>query len=208
LGSKPTPPLIRKCKVVGLTGGIASGKSTAGTYFAEKGVPVIDADQISRALTDEGGAARPAIEKRFGTADRAKLRDIVFQDENARKDLEAILHPLIVEESQKQIDRHRDAGAMLIIYEATLLVETGRYKTLDGLIVVTSAPEEQQRRLILHRTMSAELADKILKAQISNEARQKAATYVIENNGTLEELQQKVQTFLQQFLVAPGDFST
>lgn len=184
-------------KIWGLTGGIASGKSTVGLYFAEKGIPVIDADQISRTLSEENGAARPAIEKRFGTADRARLREIVFKDEKARKDLEAILHPLIVEESEKQIARHRDAGEKLIIYEATLLVETGRYKTLDGLIVVSSAPEAQLQRLTSHRAMSMELAEKILKAQISNEARQKVATYMIENNGTLEDLREKVHTFLR-----------
>jgi len=194
--------------VWGLTGGIASGKSTAGLYFAEKGIPVIDADQISRTLSDENGSARPAIEKRFGTADRIKLREIVFQDENARKDLEAILHPLIVQESQKQIAHHQSAGAKLIIYEATLLVETGRYKTLDGLVVVSSAPEKQLQRLISHRAMPAELAGKIIKAQISNEARQKAATYVIENNGTLEDLRAEIQKFLEQILVDRGKLST
>lgn len=194
----------KSAKIWGLTGGIASGKSTAGLYFAEKGIPVIDADQISRQLSEENGAARPAIIQRFGTADRAKLREIVFStnggDEKARKDLEAILHPLIVEQSQREMTRHVEAGARLIIYEATLLIETGRYKTLDGLLVVTSAPEEQRRRLISQRAMSAEMADKILNAQISNAERTKAANYVIENNGTLDELREHVQKFLDQIL--------
>jgi dephospho-CoA kinase len=201
LGSKP---VTKKTQIWGLTGGIASGKSTAGLYFAEKGIPVIDADQLSRTLSEEGGAAHPAILKRFGTADRVKLREIVFKDLKARKDLEAILHPLIALESQKLMDQHTAVGAALIIYEATLLIETGRDKTLDGLIVVVARREEQCERLTSHRAMSGELADQILNAQISNEERQKAATVVIENTGTLVELQQKVHKLLHELLVAPS----
>jgi dephospho-CoA kinase len=208
LGSKP----FQKTLIWGLTGGIASGKSSVGLYFAELGVPVIDADQISRTLTEEGGAAHPAILKRFGTTDRAKLRAIVFsensKDPQARKDLEAILHPLIVLESQKEMDKYVAAGAALIIYEATLLIETGRDKTLDGLIVVVAQREEQRERLISHRAMSGELADQILNAQISNEDREKAATFVITNSGTHEELRTKVHTLLPQLLVAPRANST
>jgi dephospho-CoA kinase len=198
----------KKTQIWGLTGGIASGKSTVGLYFAELGIPVIDADQISRTLSGETGAAHPAILKRFGTADRAKLREIVFKDPKARKDLEAILHPLIVLESQKLMDQHTAAGAGLIIYEATLLIETGRDKTLDGLIVVVAQREEQRQRLISHRAMSGELADQILNAQISNEDREKAATFVIKNSGTHEELRTKVHALLTQLLVAPRKVST
>ena len=204
MGSNPA----KKTQIWGLTGGIASGKSTVGLYFAEKGIPVIDADQLSRTLSEEGGAAHPAILKRFGTADRAKLREIVFKDLKARKDLEAILHPLIALESQKQMDQYTAAGAGLIIYEATLLIETGRDKALDGLIVVAAQREEQRQRLISHRAMSAELADQILDAQISNEDREKAATFVIKNSGSHEELRTKVHTLLQQLLVAPRGNST
>jgi len=198
----------KKTQIWGLTGGIASGKSTVGLYFAELGVPLIDADQISRMLTAEGGAAHPAILKRFGTADRAKLREIVFKAAEARKDLEAILHPLIILESQKEMDKYVAAGASLIIYEATLLIETGRDKTLDGLIVVVAQREEQRQRLISHRAMSGELADQILNAQISNEDREKAATFVIKNSGTHEELRTKVHALFPQLLVAPRRNST
>src|SRR5690606_18150449 len=122
-------------QIWGLTGGIASGKSTVARIFAENGIGVLDADALTRELSAPGGAAHAAIEKRFGTADRSRLREMVFRDPQARKDLEGILHPLIRLESERRI---RDAlsermakGERLplrMIYEATLLVETGRHK--------------------------------------------------------------------------------
>jgi dephospho-CoA kinase len=183
-------------KVWGITGGIASGKSTAAKFFAQEGIPVIDADQIARALSEEGGAAYPKILARFGTADRARIREIVFRDPAARTELEAILHPLIVQESQRQLDLLSAENKTLALYEATLLVETGRYKTLDGLIVVDCPRELRRQRLVTHRGLSGEMADRILDAQIPDETRRKAATRIIENSGTLTELQQKVHEFL------------
>ena len=105
-------------RVWGLTGGIASGKSTVARIFEELGVPVIDADEIARGLSQPGGAAHAAVLSRFGTADREKLHGIVFSDPKARGDLEAILHPLIREESARRLSALSNHA--LVLYEAVL----------------------------------------------------------------------------------------
>ncbi|MEO7163499.1 MAG: nucleoside triphosphate pyrophosphohydrolase, partial [Bdellovibrionia bacterium] len=102
--AKKIEKIMGKTSVWGLTGGAASGKSTAGQIFAQLGIPVIDADQIAKELTKEGAPAHQAIFKRFGTNDRTKLREIIFSDPKAKQDLEVIMHPLIQAESTKQIE--------------------------------------------------------------------------------------------------------
>ncbi len=186
-------------KVFGLTGGIASGKSTASLFFSEAGIPVIDADLVARELTDHGGRAHDAVLKRFGTTDRAKLRELVFADAKARADLEAILHPLIREESARRIS---ETQAPLVIYEATLLVETGRFKDFDGLIVVEAPREERIQRLMARDHSTREIAEKILASQASDESRRAVATFVITNTGTLDELKAQVQALASRL----GDY--
>jgi dephospho-CoA kinase len=176
-------------RVWGLTGGIASGKSLAARFFAEAGIPVIDADQISRELSQPGGAAQSAIQKRFGTTDRTELRKLVFADPAARRDLESILHPLIKLES---LNRIKKLGAPAVVYEAALLVEGGRYKELDGLIVVTSPLAQRRARLIARDGIAPELADQMIAAQLSDADRTKVANHVLENNGTEDDLRAKV----------------
>lgn len=177
----------------GLTGGIASGKSTAAKFFSDLGIPVVDADQISRKLSAPGGAAYDEIVKRFGTADREVLRDKVFQEPTARRDLEAILHPHIARESEAEMTKLAgETGAKIVLYEATLLVETGRYKDFDGLIVVESPRSIRKARLMERNAFSDELAEKILGSQTTDDARRKAATIILENTGTPQELQKKV----------------
>jgi len=180
----------------GLTGGIASGKSTAAKFFSELGVPVVDADEISRALSGLGGAAHAEVIKRFGTADREKLREIVFKDPTSRSDLEKILHPHIIRESQIAMEALAlKTGCPAVIYEATLLVETGRYKSLAGLIVIESPRETRKKRLISRNGFSDAMAEQILNSQISDEKRRKAATTVIQNAGSLDDLRAKVHEF-------------
>ncbi|MCM2323997.1 MAG: dephospho-CoA kinase [Oligoflexia bacterium] len=186
----------------GLTGGIASGKSTVARFFEEADIPVVDADQISRQLSAPGGAAHDAIVQRFGTAERARLRERVFADPKARRDLEAILHPLIQIESLRQmralaeqwVPRHPSGtGPVPIVYEAALLVETGRYRTLRGLIVVEAPREARIERLMKRDGSPRELAEKILGAQASDEARRAAATHVIDNSGSVEDLRDRTR---------------
>lgn len=187
--SPKTESAFAAYEVWGLTGGIASGKSQVARFFNEEGIPVIDADQISRELSLPGGAAHALIIKRFGTDDRAKLRHIVFGDVQARKDLEAVLHPLIVAESARRMGqiaaRHVGPGKVRILYEAALLVETGRYQELNGLLVVDAPLAIRRDRLIRRDGVAPELADRILAAQASDAQRLAAATSVIKNAGTL-----------------------
>jgi dephospho-CoA kinase len=186
----------KSAQIWGLTGGIASGKSTVAKFFSEFGFPVIDADSVSRELSREGGEAHDLIVKRLGTADRAALRELIFKDPSRREELEAILHPLIFRESRKRMDEHSKAGAKLIIYEASLLVETGRYQDFDGLIVVDSPRDVRKNRLILRNAFSENLADQIINAQVQDDVRIAAASVVFKNNSSLEELREKVRQFL------------
>ena len=183
--------------VWGLTGGIASGKSTAARIFQQDiGIPVVDADQIARDLSRPEGLAHAAIIKRFGTDDRVKLRQIVFNDPFARKDLEAILHPLIQQESLERISKI--PPKIPVLYEAALLVETGRYQNLSGLIVIDCPVPIRRQRLIQRDGATPELADRILAAQISDEDRLKAATQIIQNSGSLEDLRLQIHNFAQK----------
>jgi len=183
----------RQLRIIGLTGGIASGKSTVAKMFEEQGLAVVDADRVARKLSEPGGLAFDAIVKRFGSADRAKLREIVFKDPTARQDLEAILHPLIRSESMRAIENAADrASTDTVIYEGALLVETGRYRDLDGLIVVEAAQGDRKMRLMLRDGIPAELAQRIIEAQTGDAERRAAATWVIENTGEPDELVARV----------------
>jgi dephospho-CoA kinase len=188
-------------KVYGLTGGIASGKTTVARMLMEAGIPVLDADQVARELTAPGGKAHAAIQEKFGTTDKAALRERIFKDPQARKDLEAILHPLIRTESEKKIQSLPDP---VVVYEAALLVETGRYRDFDGLIVVESPPEQRKARLLQRDGNTPEDADRILAAQLSDENRAQVATAVIRNTGTLAELADQVRDLIVLLKGAAG----
>ncbi len=192
-------------EIWGLTGGVASGKSTAAAFFEKAGIIVVDADKIAHQLTEPDGNAYPAIMRRFGTADRAKLREIVFSDPAAKRDLEAILHPLIQTESihrvqllaQAKFPNGTESGKPLhVIYEAALLVETERYKNLAGLIVVDCPAEIRRKRLVTRDGLSPEMADKILQAQASDSERRAAATVLFDNSKTLDDLRKQVMEFI------------
>ena len=196
---------MKKPRIVGLTGGIASGKSTAARIFQELGVPVLDADQISRQLSQSGGLAHAAILKRFGTADRAELRKLVFQDAKARADLEAILHPLIAEESARQA---KEQAARLkgenpaVLYEAALLVETGRNRDFDGLIVVTAPLAVRVQRLVARDRISEDMAQRMIAAQTSDAERERAATQILLNDSDEAALRTRVTELIKQLKLA------
>lgn len=182
----------------GLTGGIGSGKSLAGRFFAEEGFLVLDADRIARELSSPGGKAHPAIEKRFGSADRIRLRELVFTDAKARADLEAILHPLIrVETWLKIFEWMKEKKLPLtppvpVIYEAALLIETGRYRTMTGLISVIADRETRITRVTTRDGTPKALVEKILAAQTDDATRERESTLMIQNDGTEEELRSAV----------------
>ena len=196
-------------KIVGITGNIACGKSSVANYFATQGFSVFDADQIARWVVEPGKPAYKEILARFGskestilasdqTIDRRKLREIIFSDPQAKKDLERITHPAIAAESEREFRETAKKGAKLAFYEATLLVETGRYRDFDGLIVVVSPAQEQLGRLIEKRGISEHEAKKIIETQLPQSVKIKEADWVIENRLTPHDLERAAQKALEK----------
>lgn len=183
---------------VGLTGGIGSGKSTVAELFAGLGAGLVDADEISRRLTAPGQPAVAEISRRFGaqfvapdgSLDRTKMRNVAFADASARKDLEAILHPLIRQESSRQV---RESTAPYVIVVVPLLIETGHYRsTMNRVLVVDCEPETQIRRVMGRSGLARNEVLSIIASQVSREQRLGAADDVIANNSDLETLRAQV----------------
>jgi len=191
--------------VVGLTGGIGSGKSTVAQNFAELGALVIDADQLARMAIERGTDGFAEVLLRFGDEiivngdiDRKKLADIVFTDEQARKDLEAIIHPrvqAIFAEAVADLD-HDD----ILIYEIPLLVETGAAEKFDFIITVESDIELRKNRL-LKKGLYISQIEKRIAAQASEADREAIADAVIRNDGDEYALLRKVENLWESVLV-------
>jgi len=191
---------MRGFRVYGLTGGIGSGKSTVAQMFLEHGIPYVDADQVARTLREPGQPAFLAIRNRFGTTDRSQLREILSRDPQAKRDLEAILHPLIRMESEKALAilNEQRPDADFLLYEASLLIEAGRARDFDGLIVVTAPLENRITRVMNRDGCGRDAALNLIQAQLSDEERLKSSTHSLRNEGTLEDLQQGVKNLLDQ----------
>lgn len=198
--------------LVGLTGGIGSGKSTAAEHFAHLGAGVIDTDAIAHELTAANGAAIPAIRKAFGTQvltptgalDRAAMRALAFSNPAARKRLEAILHPMI-----RDIVTHRISALAphhpYLILVVPLLVETGAYQTLIDRLLVVDCPQEQQISRVKARSgLPEEQIAAILAAQASRAERLAAAHDVIDNSGDRAYLEAQIEALHRQYLAAAG----
>jgi dephospho-CoA kinase len=182
--------------VVGLTGGIGSGKSAVARLFAERGAAVIDTDAIAHAFTTADGAAMPAIRAAFGAAviaadgalDRAAMRIIIFADPSARKRLEAILHPLIRRESERQVLASSTLASYAVLM-VPLLIESGDYRQrVQRLAVVDCAESSQIARVMNRSGLSREQVAAILAAQATRTERLAAADDVIANDGALTDL--------------------
>jgi dephospho-CoA kinase len=193
-------------RVLGLTGGIGTGKSTVAQMFAARGVPVIDADALAREVVAPGGSAHPDVADAWpevigkdGAVDRARLAEIVFADPAARKKLEGFTHPRIQAVADARLAALGDAGEKLAFYEATLLVESGRWRDFDGLIVVVASPETQLARATA-RGLTREQAEARINAQLSTEERLKVATEVIGNDGALAATEAQVEVLLAKLL--------
>lgn len=178
---------------VGLTGGIACGKSTVASFFRELGAFVVDADAIAHRVMEPGGRAHddvvarfgPGIRDRFGRIDRAVLGPLVFDDPSARQDLEAIVHPHVRKEIARRIAEPRDWGrAPVAIIDAALLVETGAWREYHRLVVVNCPPDVQRQRLG-ERGVDDDDADRRLAAQAPPEAKLAVAHYVVETDTSL-----------------------
>jgi dephospho-CoA kinase len=178
--------------IVGLTGSIGMGKSTAARMFADAGVPVFDADATVHALYGPGGAGAAAISAAFPTAraadgsvDRAALRRLVQGDAEAFARLETIVHPLVARERRDFLARARRRGADLVVLDIPLLFETGGEQGMDAVVVVSAPPETQRRRVLGRAGMTAETLDAILARQTPDAVKRAAADYVIDTGGSL-----------------------
>ena len=189
---------------VGLTGGIASGKSTVAHMFGNKGVPLIDTDVIAREVVEPGQPGLRAIREAFGDGilddaghlHRGRMRELVFAAEERRKQLEGILHPLIRAEMHRQ---SQTAGGLYQIIVVPLLVESGLQTLFDRILVVDCPPEVQLARLLNRDRESADQAKSMLAAQASREERLAAADDVIVNDRDLEYLRTQVEALHSRY---------
>jgi dephospho-CoA kinase len=195
---------------VALTGGIASGKSTVATLFAELGVPVIDTDVIAREVVEPGQPALAQVVAAFGPGildadgrlDRRRMRERIFSDPQARRTLESILHPAI----RARMDTHsREAGGEYQLLVIPLLAEGGRRDHVDRVIVVDVAPEIQLERLTRRDDVSRESAEAALRAQATREARLAMADDVVTNAGSIEDLKARVAELHRKYLEVARD---
>lgn len=193
--------------IVGLTGGIGSGKSAAAECFAQLGAAVVDTDAIAHELTGAGGAAMSAIRAEFGegllaadgSLDRTAMRQLVFSDAFARRRLEGVLHPMIRAEGLR---RSAEATAPYAVLVVPLLLEAGKgYRAvLNRIVVIDCAEETQIARVMARSGFSREETLKILAAQTSRTARQAAADDVIDNDGDIANLRRQVEDLHHRYL--------
>lgn len=203
--------------LLGLTGGIGSGKSTAAAAFARLGVPVVDADALSRAVTAAGGRAIDAVRAHFGDAfitpegamDRAAMRELVFSDPEKRRELERVLAPHLEAEISEGIraalDAARERKLPYALFDCPLLAERPAWRKACAKILVVDLAEEEQIARVMRRSHLTESAVRaILAAQASRAERLEIADYVLYNGGTPEALERAVQTLHTNFLAACG----
>ncbi|KAA0893347.1 dephospho-CoA kinase [Oryzomonas rubra] len=182
-------------RVIGLTGGVATGKSSVARFFAERGVPVVDADQLAREAVKPGSPclARLAallgagVLRGDGTLDRKRVAGIVFADADKRRQLEAVLHPEIRRLAEERITRAAATGQRIVIYMAPLLIEAGVTDRVDEIWVVTVRPEVQLERLMARDGIGREEAERIIGSQMPLAEKERHGRVVIDNSGTLEE---------------------
>ena len=191
-------------RVIGLTGGIASGKSTVAAMLKEYGFPVIDADQLARDAVLPGTSGLRQIVSAFGSEvmkedgslDRTVLGEKVFSDPSARKVLESILHPAIKELAQKCLEQLRREGVPVVFYMAPLLIEAGVTDRVDEIWIVYVSREIQLERVRKRDAISREDAEKRLAAQMPMDEKRGYGRVVIDNSGDLEGLQRRVAAIL------------
>jgi len=182
---------------VGLTGGIGAGKSTVAGFFADLGAYIQDGDVIAHSVMEPGGAAFDNVVQAFGPEildedgriSRPLLGELVFQDREARETLNKLVHPRVREESARQVSAYQAGGgdAVVMIFEAALLVETGAYKEYDRLIVVKCSRDDQLRRLLQRGQLSIDAAMARISSQLPLEKKLAVADHVIDTSVSLEE---------------------
>ncbi len=192
--------------VVGLTGGIASGKSTVSRMFQEAGIPVICLDELAREAVRAGSPALAEIREVFGVAvigpdgelDRQAMAQVVFQDASRRRVLESIVHPRVGEETQRRVEELQKEGCKLVVLDVPLLYEVGWEKICDKVVVVYAPREIQEGRLRQRDGLSAEQARTRLDAQMPIEEKKTRAHYVIDNSSTLDSTRGQFENLLEK----------
>lgn len=193
-------------KLVGLTGGIASGKSTVAKILQSLGAAIVNADDLAREVVEPGHEAWKEIVASFGTdilqsdqtLDRQKLRTLIFNQPEARKRLESIIHPRVRALAEERIRQYAAAGYPVVIYEVPLLFEGNLQEWLRPVILVACDVETQTARLQKRDHLTAADAEKHIAAQMSLKDKRRLADYVIENNGSLEDLERQTRQILEE----------
>lgn len=194
--------------VLGVTGGIATGKSSVAEQFRRRGAPVVSADELARQAVLPGTAGLQAIIERFGRSvltengelDREQLARLIFADDSARRDLNRITHPAIARLAEKRLAELVESGAGLIIYEAPLLFEAGAESRVDKVLVVTATFEAQRKRLMQRDQIGAAEAEARIAAQMPLAEKVERADYIIDNSGTPEQTAARVDALWRDLL--------
>lgn len=182
---------------IGLTGNIASGKSTVARYWAERGAPIIDADVLARRAVEPGSpglrrvveAFGPEVLTEDGAMDRAAVRRIVFRDPAARARLEAIIHPEVGRLRDEEEARLQEAGERIVVHDIPLLFEVGIEDRFDAVVLVDAPEHQRLERLVRDRGLDEAEARRMIEAQMPAEEKRARADYVIDNDGSLERLE-------------------
>ena len=197
-------------RVVGLTGGIASGKSTVSAMFRELGAHVIDADQVARDVVEPGTPGLEEVARRFpavvdasGRLDRPELGRRVFADPTERRALEAIVHPRIREEVARRLEALARSGESVALYDAALLIENGLQKGMDGVIVVWAPESLQRSRLAARDALDEAAVTARLQAQLPLADKRAHATWVVDNGGSLDETRAQVRRIWEEIQLRP-----
>lgn len=191
--------------ILGLTGGIATGKSTVSRYFAENGIPVVDADIIARKVVMPGSQGLADIVARFGEAvlladgslDRQRLGALIFSQEEERHKLNAVLQKYIRQQIKNETQDFINQGHALIVLDIPLLYEAGYERECDAVMVVYTTSDVQLARLMARNHLSEQEAHDRITSQMSLEEKKSRADIVIDNNGTLSETYQQVEKWLE-----------
>jgi len=192
-------------RVVGLTGGIASGKSTVSAMFRELGAQVIDADQVAREVVAPGTPGVEEVARRFpgvvdgrGQLDRAALGERIFADSGERKALEAILHPRIRAEVARRMEALESTGFDVVLYDAALLIENDLHRGMDGVVLVAAPEAVQRARLVARDGLDEAAISARLAAQLSLADKRAHATWVVDNGGSLEDTRAQVRRIWEE----------